>query len=177
MQKYSQNGDPKLIDALIVRHGDDLYHFLLSLGGNQVAADLAQSTWLRVMEKRRNYHPNGQFKAWLFTLARNLLIDHLRVTQRNNEIQWDIEQDEHQQLSQTLTDSIDSSARLALFNQILAHMPLLQKEAFMLQQEGFSLAQIAQITTDNHETIKSRLRYARSQFEPLLANTTNEVTA
>jgi RNA polymerase sigma-70 factor (ECF subfamily) len=44
----------------------------------QTAEDLFQQTWLRVMERIRSYDPQRAFEGWLFALARNLAIDHLR---------------------------------------------------------------------------------------------------
>jgi RNA polymerase sigma-70 factor (ECF subfamily) len=51
------------------------------------------------------------------------------------------------------------------FRQILEQLPFVQREAFVLQQEGFSIAQIADITQQKIETIKTRLRYAKLQFK------------
>ena len=42
------------------------------------AEDLFQQTWIHVAEKIRRFDPSRNFDAWLFTVARNLAIDHLR---------------------------------------------------------------------------------------------------
>ena len=50
----------------------------------------------------------------------------------------------------------------------LASLPVLQREAILLQLEEFSLDDIAQITRELPETIKSRLRYARERLAQLM---------
>lgn len=166
MLKFAQYGKPELLDELVARHGDDLYHYLLSLTDSTLAADLAQMAWLKVIEKRESFNRNkaieqANFKAWLFTLARNLMIDHYRSQKSFEPHDWD------QQTTQPLSEQVIAQQSLEQFNQLLAQLPKSQQEAFMLQQEGFSLEQIAEITAENRETIKSRLRYARDHFKPL----------
>jgi DNA-directed RNA polymerase specialized sigma24 family protein len=51
------------------------------------------------------------------------------------------------------------------FNIGLSLLPFSQKEAFFLQQEGFSLAQIAQLTASESETVRSRIRYAKQALK------------
>lgn len=167
MSVFAQSGKPDLLDLLIQRNGDDLYHFLLSQSDSQLASDISQTTWLKVMEKREYYKTQGSFKSWLFTLGRNQLIDHFR---QSNRWQYDeIVDDEHPSVE--MDKQVATEQQLDLFNQILEQLPFLQKEAFMLQQEGFSLDEIAQITGDNTETVKSRIRYAKNRFKSLFNQT------
>lgn len=165
MLKFAQTGKPELLDDLVNRHGNDLYHFLLSQSDASLAADISQSTWLKVIEKRQYYQASGRFKSWLFTLGRHLLVDHLRVQNR-----WQtIELEEDMQISAQLNETVEQQMALEQFNRLLDGLPFLQKEAFILQKEGFSVDEIANITGENSETIKSRLRYARNQFKTMLA--------
>src|SRR4029077_18353976 len=64
---------------LIARYQNRLYRYLLRIVRQPAEAeDLFQQTWLRVVEKIRSFDASRNFDAWLFTLARNLAIDHLR---------------------------------------------------------------------------------------------------
>src|ERR1700740_2990338 len=75
-------GDLDALSALLTRYQNRLYRYLLRLVREPAEAeDLFQQTWLRVAEKIRQYDPDRNFDAWLFTLARNLAIDHLRRIQ------------------------------------------------------------------------------------------------
>ena len=61
------------------RYQNRLYRFLLRLVHDKSEAeDLFQQTWVHVAEKIRHFDPSRNFDAWLFTVARNLAIDHLR---------------------------------------------------------------------------------------------------
>jgi RNA polymerase sigma-70 factor (ECF subfamily) len=120
-------------------------------------------TWLKVMESSHLYQPSGQFKSWLFTIGRRLLIDELRRTKKL--CSFDKGNVSHiESKDTTATMDRDENAALSLFNQLLEALPFEQKEAFCLQQEGFSLRDIAKITCCEQEAIKSRLRYAKRKL-------------
>ena len=72
-------------------------------------------------------------------------------------------------MTDDLSEDISAKDELAQFNALLDALPFLQKEAFILQQEGFSLREVAKITGENSETIKSRLRYAVNKLRLVLS--------
>jgi RNA polymerase sigma factor (sigma-70 family) len=74
-----RRGDLNALSELITRYQNRLYRYLLRIVRQPAEAeDLFQQTWLRVVEKIRSFDASRNFDAWLFTLARNLAIDHLR---------------------------------------------------------------------------------------------------
>src|SRR6202011_4444755 len=74
-----RRGDLNALSELIARYQNRLYRYLLRIVSQPAEAeDLFQQTWLRVVEKIRSFDASRNFDAWLFTLARNLAIDHLR---------------------------------------------------------------------------------------------------
>src|SRR5215467_11049343 len=74
-----RRGDLNALSELITRYQNRLYRYLLRMVREPAEADdLFQQTWLRVVEKIRSFDARRNFDAWLFTLARNLAIDHLR---------------------------------------------------------------------------------------------------
>ncbi|HXJ17333.1 MAG TPA: sigma-70 family RNA polymerase sigma factor, partial [Candidatus Polarisedimenticolia bacterium] len=74
-----RRGDLDALSALVTRYQNRLYRYLLRLVRNAADADdLFQQTWIRVAERIRRYDARQNFDAWLFTVARNLAIDHLR---------------------------------------------------------------------------------------------------
>ena len=74
-----RRGDLDALSALVTRYQNRLYRYLLRIVRQPAEAeDLFQVTWIRVAEKIQRYDPNRNFEAWLFTLARNVAIDHLR---------------------------------------------------------------------------------------------------
>lgn len=72
-------GDVHAFQGLYERHHRAVFAFLLrSLGDRGIAEDLLQETFLRVFTRRQEYRPVAAFRTWLFTIARNLVIDHIR---------------------------------------------------------------------------------------------------
>ncbi len=68
-----------LLDELIVRYQHRLMRYLLYLTGNrELAEDLFQEVWMRVLVRGSQYNGQARFETWLFSIARNLLIDHRR---------------------------------------------------------------------------------------------------
>lgn len=159
--RFTSTGERKLFEQLYDNCSNDLYHFLLTLSDHATAKDICQKTWLKVFEKPHLYSESGRFLAWLFTLARHALIDELRKSQRldcNEKTLLDLP-------SEGLPNEDSPALALAdAFNRELTALPFEQREAFCLQQEGFGLQEIAKITYSKIETVKSRLRYAKSSL-------------
>src|SRR2546423_8816205 len=71
--------DPDLLDRLIEQYQHRLLRYLVSLTADRaIAEDLFQETWMRVLERSHQYDGRHDFSTWLYTIARNLTIDHLR---------------------------------------------------------------------------------------------------
>src|SRR5437016_5880607 len=71
--------DPDLLDRLIEQYQHRLLRYLVYLSGNrELAEDLFQETWIRVLERGHQYDGKHEFSTWLYAVARNLTIDYLR---------------------------------------------------------------------------------------------------
>ncbi|GAA0856665.1 sigma-70 family RNA polymerase sigma factor [Aliiglaciecola litoralis] len=159
--RYAQTGEKKVLELLYDNCADDLYHYLSTQSDPHMAKDICQKTWLKVIEKPHLYQNSGRFSAWLFTIARNALIDEYRKTNR-----WQPLPDEPRQSLSVVFDYHDSIADK--FDKVLLSLPFEQREAFCLQQEGFGLQEIADITHSGVETAKSRIRYAKQALKAQL---------
>lgn len=163
MLRYAKSGDRELLTKLYDTCGNDLFHFVLTLSDPTLAKDICQKTWLKVIEKKHLFQHSGQFKAWLFTLARNQLIDEFRRNKHQ------IDDSESHLFEQPAIDAnIDNENIKELFDKALLSLVFEQKETFCLQQEGFSLLDISNITHCPIETVKSRLRYAKDNIRKVL---------
>jgi len=105
--------------------------------------------------------PSARFKTWLYTIAHNLLVDHWRkkglaLVELN---------DEHASADNP-ERQVEARQTAARFLQALEALPLAQREAFLLHQEGdLTAAEIAAATGTNEEAAKSRLRYAMNKLK------------
>jgi len=154
-RRYRQTGDSAALSALYDQHCNNLYYYLLVMSDPNTAADVTQKVWLKVMESKQEYQSQGRFQAWLFTIGHRMLIDEFRQSKR-----WHADTD-----PDTLGSVAPLSDNETDFHQLLKHLPFSQREAFSLQQEGFSLQDIASICDVPVETVKTRLRYARNTLK------------
>src|SRR5271165_7668896 len=68
--------DPELLDQLIEQYQYRLFRCLLYLTSHRERAeDFFQETWIRVLERGHQYDGKSKFEAWLFAIARHLVID------------------------------------------------------------------------------------------------------
>lgn len=81
--------DPDAFEEIYNRYKGPMYRMCVrAVGNSDLANDLTASVFLRAFERMDHYQPrpNSTFRAWLFTLGRNVLLDHWR--QGNRIITW-----------------------------------------------------------------------------------------
>jgi len=165
-----QRGDSAAFDVLYRRHKDKLFNFIYrSCQHAESVEDIAHDAWMAVIRHAEHYRPSAKFTTYLYQVARNKVIDHWRQ-QPSSEHATHIEEADVDQITPSaLLDSGQRSAEghLTLINELMSallKLPHEQREAFLLTEEGFSQAEIADITDSKPETVKSRVRYARQQL-------------
>jgi len=171
MARY-RDGDSAAFDALYARHRTPLYRFLMaSCRDPELAGELFQNTWAGVVRARDRYQPTAAFQTWLFSIGRNQLIDHAR-RQRGGLVSIDAEAVElPADPAATPDESLMARERGLRLLQAVAALPTVQREAFLLKEDGeLSLEQIAELTGTGRETVKSRLRYAVAKLREVLAD-------
>ena len=87
MLRY-QEGDLNAFETLYRRHNASLYRYLLRLCLNrEVAEDLFQEAWSRIISSRSRYRATAKFSTYLFHIAHNCFIDHVRRSRRYATVQ------------------------------------------------------------------------------------------
>lgn len=126
--------------------------FLRALTGRpEVADDLAQDVFLRVVRGAADYEPRGREQAWLFRIARHVAADHWRRERRAPAA------DEPVELSQPAVQA----ARVSL-GEALAALAREEREAFLLCEiGGLSYAEIAAVLETTPPAVRSLLYRAR----------------
>jgi RNA polymerase sigma-70 factor, ECF subfamily len=155
--------DPDLLDHLIEQYQHRLLRYLVFLSGNrELAEDLFQETWIRVLERGHQYDGKHEFSTWLYAVARNLTIDYLR---KKSPLSLDglMEDEEHAPLEPADTrpmawEVVQQHEQAGRINAALAGIPVEYRETVVLRfQEGFALDEIATVTGVRLGTVKSRL--------------------
>jgi RNA polymerase sigma-70 factor (ECF subfamily) len=165
--------DVALLHALVVEYQFRLVRYLIYLLGRRDSVDdLVQETWLRVLERGRSYDGHSRFEPWLFAIARNLTIDHLRQRRIFSLDSKDDASDPHPSHSPeqdrkplSLASHDPSPFELAARTedaQRLAHtletLEPIYREALVLRfQEELSLQEIATVVGVPLTTVSSRI--------------------
>jgi RNA polymerase sigma factor (sigma-70 family) len=169
-------GEAAAFDLLYRRHEMRIWRYLARNVGNRASVDeLMQEVWFAVARDAPRYRPSARFTTWLFTVARNRMIDALRSSRRL--VSLDSLGYESGALLGQLTTEPDVGPLAAAVGRdeasalaaALQQLPQEQRDALLLQIEGdLSVEEVARITGSSFETTKSRLRYARTHLRELL---------
>jgi RNA polymerase sigma-70 factor (ECF subfamily) len=155
--------DPDLLDRLIEQYQHRLLRYLVYLAGNrELAEDLFQETWIRVLERGHQYDGTHEFSTWLYAVARNLTIDYLR---KKSPLSLDglMEDEEHASLEPADTrpmawQVVQQHEQAERISAALISIPAEYRETVVLRfQEGLALEEIATVTGAPLGTVKSRL--------------------
>lgn len=178
-------GDHSAIEVLINRHRSKVYtYILLTIKNQQLAEDLFQETFIKVIQSLRGgkYKDNGKFLSWVIRIAHNLIIDHFRKEKQMNAISND---DSEIDLfnSKKLSDS--NIEELIIHGQIkseirtlINELPEDQREVVLLRHYGgLSFKEIADQTDVSINTALGRMRYALINLRKLIQEKNLSLTA
>jgi RNA polymerase sigma-70 factor (ECF subfamily) len=156
-----QAGADAAFDELMRRYKRPVVSFVCRMLGDADAADdVAQEVFVRVYRNIGDYRPRTKFSTWLFALARNAAIDHLRWRKRHP------------------TESLDAGVPIPASSTVatevaarevgdhiavaVAKLPEDQKTALILSEyHGMTYGEIAQIMHCSEKSVESRLYRAK----------------
>ncbi len=168
-----QTGDMRAFEVLLVRHRRGVFSFILRFANDRdTAEDLLQDVFMRVVDKAGSFESRSKFTTWLYTIARNLCIDHLRKMRHRRTLSLDQPVSPGEESGMTLMDRIesrnpapDSQAHDRRVRQhilkAIAGLSQEQREVFLMREEaGLPFDEIARVVGAPTNTVKSRMRYA-----------------
>jgi RNA polymerase sigma-70 factor, ECF subfamily len=165
--------DPKVLDDLILQYQHRLLRYLLFLTGKRdMAEDLFQETWMRVLVRGAQFNGNSRFDTWLFTIARNLVIDlRRRKSMASLEEMCESSDDDRPfevpSHEKTPFDHLASLESGQLVSEALLTLDPLHREVLVLRfHEEMSLEEIARVTRTPLSTVKSRLYRGLAAIRP-----------
>jgi RNA polymerase sigma-70 factor (ECF subfamily) len=168
------SGEMRAFETLYSRHRAALYRYLVRQARDgEIANDLFQEVWSRVIANRARYEPRAKFRTFLFTLAYNCFIDHCRRVKARptgtgieDADAADLLPADEDARPEALLHRDECSRR---YRAALATLPPEQRDVYLLHEEsGLSLEEIARVTGVGAETAKSRLRYAVGKLKAAL---------
>jgi RNA polymerase sigma-70 factor, ECF subfamily len=180
MKRY-QHGDAGAMNALIDRHDRQLFGFLYrSLGSRERAEDAYQEVFLKVVRSAEGYRPTARFAAWLYTIARHVVIDMARRDKYRETESLDQEVYEDGGVARVEMEpghEPDPEAELTGYElqdsleRAISSLPAEQREVFLLRERsGLSFKEIAELTAAPLNTVKTRMHYALNRLRKVLAD-------
>ena len=150
-------------------HTDELYGLARHLCGNTSdAEDLVQDTFTRALAGSGRFEEGSSLRAWLFRILRNCFIDHAR----RKKIVLEIPDDTLDARGQEQWDAAALEQLRYLtateVTRAIAMLPIESRLVVLLDVEGFSEAEIADISHCAPGTVKSRLSRARARLRAAL---------
>ncbi|HVA72523.1 MAG TPA: sigma-70 family RNA polymerase sigma factor [Candidatus Limnocylindrales bacterium] len=160
-----RRGDLDALAEMVTRYQNRLYRYLLRMVRQPAEAeDLFQQTWLRVATQIRRFDPHRNFEAWLFTLARNLAIDHLRRVRpesldERGENDYSATPASLRASGPAALDVVIARERAQQIAEAMDVLPVMYREVLALRfEEEMKIEEIAEVLNAPLSTVKSRLR-------------------
>lgn len=154
-----QLGEAAAFDALIARWHEPLWKYLRRLTGNDdAAAESVQDVWLRVLRGIPRLRDASRLRAWIFGIARRVVMDRLRGKYAEPVlVSADGIDVEGSEPSRELEDDLN------ILQEELERLPVMEREALVLfYLKELSLNEMSEVLGIPVGTVKSRLFRARS---------------
>ena len=178
MLRFQQEGDRSALAHLVERNGGALLRFLIRLSRNRtIAEDVAQQTWLKVIDVARQgtfaAASGVAFRTWLCTLARNHFIDEYQrkfAVVRTVPLPADLctVLAEAHRLVPDPAEPLDARQRTVRLRKALQRLPFEQRQVVALWAEGMRIGAIAALTAAPRDTVLSRKKYALAKLRVLM---------
>ena len=135
----------------------------------ELAEDLGQEVFLKAFRALGSYDPQRKFSSWLFKIAHNSTIDHLRRTELDT-VPLEAETEDDRGLVAVLEDPtavtpeqrlLGSDLGVALAEAIHELRPIYREVILLRHREGLSYQEIAEVTGASLGTVKTNLHRAR----------------
>ncbi len=172
-------GEERAFQELVDRYQTRLLNFIYrTIGDRDRAEDLVQEVFIRVYRHIHRFDRSKKFSTWIYTIASNLAKNELRNRSRNplvlfQAIRKNWQDDDRPLQFEDPVSRPDDMFRKRhlreLVEQAVSRLPEHHREVFVLRElEGKSYEEIAEITSCNLGTVKSRLNRARNAFASII---------
>lgn len=147
----------------LITHAEFLRPFAIHLTKNhEDANDLYQETMYKALANQEKYNTGTNIRAWLYTIMRNIFINHYRRKSKQKTI-FDNTAGEIllNQSKAIIANQAESNIRMKEIQQAIDGLPEIFRTPFLLYFEGYRYHEIAEALDEPLGTIKSRIHFAR----------------
>jgi RNA polymerase sigma-70 factor, ECF subfamily len=172
----SKEGDYKSLTKLIDLYSSTVHSVIYSIVNNkELTEDLAQETYLKMINGLENYEFRAPFKSWLLRISVNLCRDHIRrkkvrkIVQPFTEYDNNIDESQFWDTVQNPGEDLLKKERRHHIHNAISKLPQDLKEVLILRDiQEFSYEEIAESLKWRIGTVKSRLFRARNELHKTL---------
>lgn len=165
--KAVKSGNIDAFSLLVEKYKESLYAFIFySVKNEEAAQDIYQDTLVRVLTQLKNYREEGNFKAWLFTVARNKVTDFFRTNNKTVSLPEDTSADIFPSKENTEKEVFSKLSLENILAQIEA-LPDKDREIILLRQY-LSFKEIAEVLNCPLGTALARLNRAIKKLQKSL---------
>ncbi len=160
-----RDGNEAAFQALYLELSPSIFHFLLrKVRDRQLAEDLVQDLFVRIWKKRKTLDPKQSLKAYMYTTATRLAIDHLRKSSSQRETQ----DEELVDLASVSSHEIQVVQRQEIRN-ALEILSATQRTVFCLSRfEGLTYVEIAEYLNVSAKTVETHMSRALAKIRELI---------
>ena len=156
----ARDGDQDALSLLIERSQPHLYRFCLYLTGDpRLSEDLCQDTYVKVIERLKSLREPGDFRGWLYRMAKNLYIDQWRRAKKREVVLLDPAQE---------CQGAPAGPMPELVLQIRSALACLDLESqvllLLIDQQGYSYEEASKILGISQAAVTSRIHRIRRTF-------------
>jgi RNA polymerase sigma-70 factor (ECF subfamily) len=161
-----RDGNDIAFVTLYNRYKYAIYNFCLKmLADSDTAKDTTQCIFIKVYEKHDQLDQPGRFRQWLFAIARNECISHLR----KNKVFTPLPDDMADANPDSGYSAVDKDGEIALVNDAINRLdPDLREVIVLREYQNLSYREIGEIVGISEKTVKSRLFRARQLMYEIL---------
>jgi RNA polymerase sigma-70 factor, ECF subfamily len=158
-------GDPRAFDALVRRHSERLWGFAVrTLGDSHEASDALQDAMLSAFRAAGRWRGEASVSTWLHRIVYHACLDRVRRRRSHPTVPLDVD-------LPTPRDPMAERLTAMVVDEALGHLPIGQRAAVVLvDMEGLSIAEAAQVLGVREGTVKSRAARARYRLAVLLGH-------
>lgn len=178
IERY-MNGDTEAFSALYEQYKKPLYSYinrsLSSNCGTTAVDDVFQKIWIKVVDNLEKYRHQDKFAAWLFRIARNVIIDHVRQSKARAISSPLVPEDDCTSELEMLADKSACGDELLCnaefaeaFEEAVADISPELREVFLMRMEDISFKEIAEIQSCSINTALARMQYAMKNLSKKL---------
>ena len=186
VQRALENGDPRAFNELMARHRDPVYFMLNEKvnGDKELAKELTIEAFGKAFNKLHSYTPKFAFSTWLYSIAKNNLIDYLRkkkLTTVSLENMFDSDE-ENAQVLQIPTDilnpegELEKKQRIKILRKIVEKLnPNYRMLVKLRYFKEYTYDEIAQELKIPLGTVKAKLHRSREQLFKILSGSQDKI--